>query len=63
MRRPLAILCLIPLLACAQPAEEPAAESAAAHEEDAEMSIEERLARYAPTELAAELPTVGALDG
>ncbi len=59
MMRPLATIGLIAMLACAPPAQEPTAEAPAApSEEGAEMSIEERLARYAPTELTADLAGV-----
>ncbi len=59
MQRLLAIIGLISLLACAPPAQEPAANEEAAHQDEAApTSIEERLARYAPTELTADLAGV-----
>ncbi len=59
MMRPLAMIGLLPLLACAPPAQEPTADGEAAHAgEAAAMSIEQRLGRYAPTELTADLEGV-----
>ncbi len=61
MKRTLVTIGLIPLFACAPPAQQPAAEDETAHEnETAVRSIEERLGRYAPTELAADLAGVPA---
>ncbi len=61
MKRAVAMFGLIPLFACASPAPQPTADDETTHQEEgAAMSIEERLARYAPTELAADLAGVPA---
>ena len=59
MNRPVAIIGLIPLLACAPAAQRPTGDAETAHQGEAAVtSIEERLGRYAPTELAADLAGV-----